>query len=65
MHARIGVQQRQDGVKDSPANVFEVHIDSRRSGGGQLVREIRGAVVDGGVESQRFPSFSILLGTAA
>ena len=43
--ARGGIQQRQNGVKDFPADVFIIDINSFRTGVFQLVGKIRSVVI--------------------
>src|SRR5215472_1212243 len=47
---RVG--PRQHGIQDLAADIFEIHIDALRRGGGEIRMEALGPVVDAGVEAE-------------
>ena len=53
-HARERIEEREDGIEDSAADVFEVDVDAFRAGGLECRGEITAAVIDAGVETKLF-----------
>ena len=63
-HAREVVEEREHRVPHRAADVLEIDVDALRAGGLELLREIRRAVVDGGVEAELLDQRSALVGAA-
>ena len=53
-HPGEGVEQRQHRVEDPAADILEIDVDAIRAGGRELLAEVGGAVVEGGVEAELF-----------
>ncbi|MEJ0047927.1 MAG: hypothetical protein WDN04_18750 [Rhodospirillales bacterium] len=56
--------RRMTGVHDLAADILEIDIDAVRRGGGQLLAPIRGAIIDGRVETQVLDDVAAFLGAA-
>lgn len=48
----LGVEQREDGVEDLAADVLVIDVDAVRAGLGQSFGEVRGMVVEAGIEAE-------------
>src|SRR5215207_10204386 len=63
-HAREVVEEREHRIPHRAADVLEIDVDALRAGGLELLREIRCAVVDGGVEAELLDQRSAFVGAA-
>ncbi|MNS66138.1 hypothetical protein D3C72_993390 [compost metagenome] len=61
----LGIQQRDHCIKHRTADVFIINIDALRAGGGQLLSEVWGSVIDTGIEAQLFHHIAAFLFTAS
>ena len=60
----LGVEQREDGVEDLAADVLVIDVDAVRAGLGQSFGEVRGMVVEAGIEAEHLHGVAAFFRTA-
>lgn len=60
----LGVEQREDSVEDLAADVLVIDVDAVRAGLGQSFGEVRGMVVEAGIEAEHLHGVAAFFRTA-